>query len=261
MKCKYCGFELSTDAKFCYQCGMKVENEDILKYDQKHLKNKGNAEYKILIVVAIFLIVGLLGGYSKIIEKSQKHVGTESKNNTSFFGEKDTDGWFTDQELETQEVEDVYDTAEGGIHRYGFFVDDCTWSEAFEKAREQGGYLVHINSYEEYSNIIDQIYQYGYENIQFRIGGRREIGSTDYYWVDENNKTYGDRINDSSYWVFNEWMSGEPSFIDNEIEENCLEFYYNKKQERWVWNDVPDDIISIVPYYSGNIGYIVEYEE
>lgn len=29
----------------------------------------------------------------------------------------------------------------------------------------------------------------------------------------------------------------------------------------WEWNDVPDDIIAVVPYYHGKIGYIVEYEE
>jgi len=27
-----------------------------------------------------------------------------------------------------------------------------------------------------------------------------------------------------------------------------------------VWNDVPNDIISVVPSYRGRVGYIVEYE-
>ena len=56
-------------------------------------------------------------------------------------------------------------------------------------------------------------------------------------------------------------MEGEPSFSGEGVEENCVDFYYYSKEERWAWNDVPDDIIAIVPYYSGNIGYIVEYEE
>lgn len=48
--------------------------------------------------------------------------------------------------------------------------------------------------------------------------------------MNENNELYGDRINN-----------------------------YSKGNE-WIWNDVLNDIISIVPYFSGKIGYIVEYE-
>lgn len=55
-------------------------------------------------------------------------------------------------------------------------------------------------------------------------------------------------------------VSGEPSFQDADIEETCVNIHYNSEENRWVWNDVPEDILSEVPYYSGRIGYIVEYE-
>lgn len=261
MRCKYCGFELSTNAKFCPQCGMSVEKEETLNFNQPPLRKKGNNEYKILILVAIVLLVSLSGIFSGISAKKKNDTENQLKDNSYFVSEKESDDGFADQVSEIQESEEVFDESEEEIHSYDFFIDDCTWSEAFMKAQEYGGYLVHINSREEYDYILDLIYQYGYENIQFRVGARRDIGSTDYYWVNKNNMTYGTKINDSSYWLAGEWMPGEPSFIDNEIEEPCIEFYYNKKEERWVWNDVPDDIISIVPYYSGNVGYIVEYEE
>jgi len=40
--------------------------------------------------------------------------------------------------------------------------------------------------------------------------------------------------------------------------ENCLNFYFNSNENYWVWNDVLDDVILAVPYYSGRIRYIYE---
>ena len=56
-------------------------------------------------------------------------------------------------------------------------------------------------------------------------------------------------------------MLGEPSYEDGDIQENCLDFYYYDEENRWVWNDAPNDILEVAPYYAGTIGYIVEYEE
>ena len=100
----------------------------------------------------------------------------------------------------------------------------------------------------------------GYEEKQFRIGGRRDKDSMEYYWVDEYNVLYGDQINTSVYWCTDKWMQNEPSFVDGEIDECYLDIFYYEGEGRWVMNDVPNDIISIVPYYSGKIGYIIEYE-
>lgn len=279
MRCTNCGAELKEQARFCNQCGtpVKFENNDIHNNERKEeseemiagndsasSKKKWKDQYTILILVIAMCVAGAAG----IIVKSMASKETDTDYNRSEVSDTcNPSETATEHDGDEEDGNDVgdseitYDYTEEGIHVYGFFIDDCTWTEAFAKAQEKDGYLVHINSYEEYEYIVSQIYEMGYENIQFRIGGRRDADSLEYYWVDEYNSTYGDIINSPEYWADSEWMQGEPSYNDGDIEEDCLDFYYYEKEDRWVWNDVPDDIISIVPYYSGKIGYIVEYED
>ena len=144
-------------------------------------------------------------------------------------------------------------------HSYEYVISDCTWSEAQNRAREKGGYLVNINSPEEFARISKEISSQGYNKIQFRLGGRRDLDGRQYYWVDADDRFVGEPLNESSSWCYDEWLDGEPNYEYDNVKEYTIDMY-KKDESYWVLNDVPNDIVSIVPYYSGKLGYIIEYD-
>ena len=146
-------------------------------------------------------------------------------------------------------------------HKYEFVIEDGTWWDAQYRAEEKGGYLVNINSKGEMRYLLSQIKEKKLEDKIFFLGARRESYDFDYYWVDEEGQLrYGQSINPGETpWLDSYWMSGEPSFDSDDYEECYVDMF--QSNGKWVLNDIPYDIISIVPTYSGKVGYIVEYEE
>lgn len=164
---------------------------------------------------------------------------------------------------DTKEVETEEEPRE--VHRYEFIVKDVTWQEAYDDCISRGGYLVNINSQEEYKTIRKKLNSGNFWHIKFWIGGKRDLnrdGGQDYYWVDKEGN-YGEKVHDKQdtwepgIWEQGVWLSGEPSIWDKETNEpECfMDMYY--QEGRWVWNDVPLDISM---YYAGSIGYICEYD-
>ena len=83
----------------------------------------------------------------------------------------------------------------------------------------------------------------------------------EYYWADNDNKLFGEALNSGASWTAHTtscWFAGEPSFYGDGVEEHVLDLLSN--DGGWYMNDVPDDILSVVPSFSGKIGYICEYE-
>lgn len=164
---------------------------------------------------------------------------------------------------EAEEEPFYYDTDESGIHTYELIVDDVTWTEAYLACLARGGHLVRINSEEEYQAIVQQIGEEEKGKIMFWLGGTRSAADVyEYRWIYEDG-TYGSEILNEDEPYSHYWLDGEPSFYDESIlqDEMYMNMFYVSKEQRWVWNDVPDDLIAIAEFYSGMIGYICEYED
>lgn len=170
-----------------------------------------------------------------------------------------------DNSSQSQNQGSTYDASvpadDTGIHRYEYIISDCTWQEAFQDCLNRGGYLVRINSSKEYETIRKEISRQKMTDIYFKLGGRRDNQSQDYYWVNQDNKLFGEKLNSDGSWCSDEWMGGEPSFQDGNLEEKYMDLFFYDGEKRFVWNDVPDDMLAAEPAYSGKLGYICEYED
>lgn len=138
-----------------------------------------------------------------------------------------------------------------GIHTYDYIIRDCTWDEAAVACHEAGGHLVTFETGEEYEYVLSQINRD--QSAIYMIGGRSLDGT--YRWLSPIGFNMNEKCNDRG-----EWMKGEPSFSDGDVTEDRMIMFYLKKENRWVWNDVPNDIIAANGSYSGKLGYICEYE-
>ncbi|MDD6662613.1 MAG: protein kinase [Lachnospiraceae bacterium] len=152
---------------------------------------------------------------------------------------------------------------QSGIHRYEYAMLDGTWEDAYLICKAKGGHLVTFETQEEFDYVTSDLESKDQRGNMFYIGGRRDLSSSDYYWVDADNNLIGDPLNSLTAWNVNCWLTGEPSFRDTTLglDEHVLDIFYYKDLGRWVWNDVPNDLLSAVSTYRGKIGYICEYED
>ncbi len=155
-------------------------------------------------------------------------------------------------------------------HRYELIVEDLTWTEADTLCREKGGYLAAITSWEELERIQEQMIAENKTDITFFVGAKnpmeRNMGGTwGYHWFEPESGAKYDML-ELYAALFGFWLDDEPSYTGltedgAEVIEDCVVLLYREADERCYINDVPDDILSAAPSYSGKVGYICEYDE
>lgn len=157
-----------------------------------------------------------------------------------------------------------YFTDDTAIHRYELVVDDVSWWQARSACSDKGGYLARINSLEEYDYIVEQIKNEGLDKMIFWLSGERAYPDYTYRWINSDYK-YERADLSTEPGLSSLWMDGEPSgrgeTADGRIvDETYIDMFYLKSEDRFVFNDVPEDLIDAAPSYKGRIAYIIEYE-
>lgn len=138
--------------------------------------------------------------------------------------------------------------------RYEIFVEDISWTEANRKCMDLGGHLVTITSDSE-MNTITQLCE-GKKIKYCWMGG---------YTSGSGNATFGHWITGEDFESYTKWREGEPSGWDR-VGDGEPEFYlmlwHPRDDEGWSWNDQRDSLIpEFSKQYSGNMGYVCEWED
>ena len=152
------------------------------------------------------------------------------------------------------------------VHRYEVVIRDCTWNDAWNDAISRGGYLVRINSEEEFRAVCDVLNAQTQTNIHYYLGGSCDTATKQYHWMDTDGTYFDEVISDGSSWYGSHWYPGEPSFVDTELAAKGTtveEYWMNliNVSGTWYFNDATYDLVGRYPdWLRGKVGYIVEYE-
>lgn len=188
-------------------------------------------------------------------QKSMYCIEYESDKKADPYAERTVTCILSDDELNGSECRNTFTATEAlkeqhHESRYELIKADVSWTEANDLCIAKGGHLVTITSPEEQNKIVSMAEKAGLKYIW--IGGYTSV---------RNNTAYG-------HWVTGEpfdytaWYPGEPSRSDSM--DNEPEFYIMlwNVEGQWSWNDQRNVLAGDpdLPWFAGNMGYVIEYE-
>lgn len=260
---------------FCRNCGAKIEADEIGQSTNVGSSaggtKKNSSVLYALITAAVVVVVGAIILVPKFFapEESRANAGElveyydektkidaepeyEPVQETSKAVDTNDTVWpevsqAASDQSDNQGAEDNVQSEEERAKRsfYWAYVSDATWYEANQLALEKGGHLVYINDQEEF----ELVCQFADENniSVFWVGAKRNPSDS---W---SNTAWGD----GEEITYINWFSGEPTYYaeDGESEDYLMVF---KVSGVWYFNDSINDVAQ---YYTGKMGYIVEWEE
>lgn len=278
MICPNCKKEIKDNSKFCSSCGGKIPDKNqYIEWDtdlkDNNVKKTVNVVLIVMIVIVVLSGVGVAGYF--ILDRdlipaladteTEESTGTKTVIDRTIAEDEDIDDEKGDietaedfsisesEKTENSEKASSMEAEPSYEHTYEVFSDDVSWQEAERACEAMGGYLATITSEEEYDRV---------SNLA------AESGLT-YLWIGASLDTDSDEWSDKSWvtgekWTFEKWYPGEPSREDSDgVKENYLCLWnakYDGVEMGWTFNDERNDLVEALPYISGKIGYICEFE-
>lgn len=271
-QCPKCGRKIKGDEVFCPGCGERIAPEQ---------KKKSILPLVLILAAAGGVAVCLLIVFS-LRASSQVEVEREAEINAmeeaaameaaapaeaipteAAAPEEESELAEEEIALSAEPEEEIFKGSDA-IHRYELVLSDKSWSAAFQECVSRGGSLANIDSPEEYAYITNQIRKEGKTDITFWLGASSDNSTGEYRWISSDNGAGEESLEAPKYLGY--WLPGEPSH-EGEDEggsrqaETCMDLLYRSSDDRFYWNDVPEDVVATAPYLSGKFGYICEYDE
>lgn len=200
-------------------------------------KKKGSMGI-VIILVALAVIVGVGIGFAVSYMNNNKQEAVSPVERATEPSLSALDKSEPNAEVSTDMIEIVHTS-------YKAVKSDDKWTDANSQAIKSGGELVSINSEEEFEEVCKLAEE---EGIKVFWASAKRYSSD--LWEDT-------LWSDGSDITFTHWLAGEPSYTSEEGEDEKYLMVF-KVGDKWYFNDAQNDVSS---YYSGKMGYIIEYTE
>lgn len=239
--CKNCGTQLDDNATFCGGCGTRCEAQA-----PKPSGQKIGAATLVPIIVSVVCVVLVAAMFfsSGYFNKNDIPVTPPEPIDTPEPVDIPAPEVPPTPEPPTPIPEPIPEPVKPKSSYYRVYRSDVGWETANYNAYNQNGRLVSINSSEEFNRVCSLADNNGLK--VFWVGARRAASDS---W----NSV---RWNDGSYVSIGRWYTNEPSYRSEGIEECYLMVF--KVNGVWYYNDAPNEVSQ---YYTGKMGYIVEFED
>ncbi len=148
-------------------------------------------------------------------------------------------------------------------HRYELVVDDLTWEEAFQAAKDAGGYLAIVTGSREYKKLAEQIKKNNLTKYLFHVAYNSNWDAPDGWVYPDGSIVEGDYqsyIEDPDYspeWADWKRKDGVYGLLKYCPTDSNVYLYYAPAN---IFGYINDDGSYVTDRFNGQIGYIIEYD-
>lgn len=272
-KCLYCGAEISEEERFCGECGMPIRESAAANSRNHPAPEPTNRRIDSILVLGMSIALGLFavffaaallfGGKGNDREAEQVQELTRWDGDSMVAGSDSagpaslqiTKSGATKQDTADKQDQSGQDDSKQQedepkskelVNTYRLVKQDCTWTEAKAYCESCDAHLATITSEAEYKKICDMLGDT--ELVYLWMGATSDHDGTWKTWITGES------------WTYENWYPGEPSGKDTDGTTEDYLCMWRVGDGDWTFNDMRNDLISVLPTTAGKIGFIMEFE-